>query len=107
MKIPCDFAVSTLAYFLIGYGISYVCGAWGGVAAGIFGTAALGGIGGVSILSQLIGTAVGIAIAFCGGALIYGAVKLCVGLRLSQEDEYNGADLSIHRIGATPEPETR
>ncbi len=84
-----------------------LCGTWGGIAAGIFGITALGGMGGVSIVSQLIGTAVGIGIAFCGGGIIYGAVKLCFGLRLSQEEEYNGADLSIHRIGATPEPEVR
>jgi ammonium transporter, Amt family len=83
-----------------------LCGAWGGIAAGIFGHVALGGLGGVSFVSQLIGTATGIAIAFVGGLVIYGVLKLLVGLRLSQEEEYNGADLSIHRIGATPEPET-
>jgi len=84
-----------------------LCGTWGGIAAGIFGARALGGLGGVSLVSQLIGTAVGIVIAFAGGALIYGALKLSIGLRLTQEEEYNGADLSVHRIGSTPEPETR
>lgn len=84
-----------------------LCGVWGGIAAGIFGSAALGGLGGVSILSQLLGTVAGVLIAFCGGVLIYGAIKVLLGLRLSQEAEYNGADLSIHRIAATPEPETR
>ncbi len=83
-----------------------LCGAWGGIAAGIFGARALGGLGGVSIISQLLGTALGIVIAFGGGLLIYGAVKLTLGLRLSHEEEYNGADLSIHRIGATGVPET-
>lgn len=82
-----------------------LCGAWGGIAAGIFGSSALGGIGGVSVLAQLIGTGLGIAIAFGGGALIYGLIKTLIGLRLTQEEEYNGADLSIHRISATPEPE--
>ncbi len=83
-----------------------LCGAWGGIAAGIFGAKALGGIGGVSFLTQLAGTALGIAIALVGGALVYGALKSLVGLRLSQEEEYAGADLSIHKIRATPEAET-
>lgn len=83
-----------------------LCGVWGGIAAGIFGHTALGGLGGVSFISQLLGTLAGVLIAFCGGALIYGVIRMLLGLRLSQEDEYNGADLSIHRIAATPEPET-
>ncbi|UTW13762.1 ammonium transporter [Marinobacterium rhizophilum] len=78
-----------------------VCGAWGGIAAGIFGSEALGGLGGVSLLSQLVGTLAGIAVALVGGALVYGGVKLVAGLRLSQEQEFNGADLSIHRIEST------
>ncbi|HEY7928641.1 MAG TPA: hypothetical protein VID71_01430, partial [Steroidobacteraceae bacterium] len=84
-----------------------LCGTWGGIAAGIFGARALGGLGGVSIQSQLIGTGLGIVLAFVGGVVIYGALKLSIGLRLTQEEEYNGADLSVHRIGSTPEPETR
>lgn len=83
-----------------------LCGTWGGIAAGIFGAKALGGIGGVSIWSQLIGTGMGIAIAVLGGLLVYGALKLTVGIRLSAEQEYNGADLSLHKISATPERET-
>jgi Amt family ammonium transporter len=79
-----------------------LCGVWGGIAAGIFGQLALGGIGGVSLTSQLIGTLLGIAIAFVGGYLVYGTLKLLMGLRLSQEEEYDGADLSIHKISATP-----
>jgi Amt family ammonium transporter len=78
-----------------------VCGVWGGVAAGIFGQQALGGLGGVSLMSQVLGSAAGLVIAFVGGLLVYGAIKLLVGLRLSEEDEFNGADVSIHRIGAT------
>ncbi len=83
-----------------------LCGAWGGIAAGIFGLKALGGMGGVSFMSQLIGTAMGIAIAFIGGYLVYGIIKKTVGIRLSPEEEFNGADLSIHKISATPERES-
>ncbi|HQR22715.1 MAG TPA: ammonium transporter [Burkholderiaceae bacterium] len=82
-----------------------LCGAWGGVAAGIFGAAAFGGLGGVSFVSQLLGTALGIAVALVGGFVIYGLLKGTVGLRLSPEQEFEGADLSIHRIGATPDRE--
>lgn len=77
-----------------------LCGAWGGIAAGIFGAEALGGMGGVSFMSQLIGTAGGIAVALVGGFVVYGIVKKTVGIRLSQEEEYQGADLSIHRISS-------
>ncbi|MBB5192428.1 Amt family ammonium transporter [Silvimonas terrae] len=83
-----------------------LCGTWGGIAAGIFGQTWLGGAGGVSLISQLIGTLMGIAIAFAGGFLVYGALKKTVGLRLTEEEEYNGADLSIHYISATPERES-
>jgi len=82
-----------------------LCGAWGGVAAGIFGQQALGGLGGVSIVSQLIGTVLGIVIAVLGGWVIYGVLKMMVGIRLDREEEYEGADLSIHKITATPERE--
>jgi Amt family ammonium transporter len=80
-----------------------VCGTWGGIAAGIFGSSALGGLGGVAFASQLAGTALGIVIAVVGGAIVYGVIKAAVGLRLDPEQEFNGADLTIHRISATPE----
>ena len=83
-----------------------LCGAWGGIAAGIFGAQALGGIGGVSLLVQVLGTLAGIVIALAGGALVYGILKFSVGIRLDAEEEFNGADLSIHRISASPERET-
>ncbi len=82
-----------------------LCGAWGGLAAGIFGSKALGGVGGVSLGAQVIGTVMGIAWALLAGFAVYGLIKLAFGLRLSQEEEYEGADLSIHRIGATPDRE--
>jgi len=82
-----------------------LCGAWGGLAAGIFGYKELGGLGGVSFWSQLIGTALGIVIAVVGGFVIYGVLKKTVGIRLDPEEEYEGADLSVHKISATPERE--
>lgn len=83
-----------------------LCGAWGGIAAGIFGAKALGGLGGVSFMSQLTGTLLGIIIAFGGGYAVYGLIKRLVGIRMNAEDEFNGADLSIHKITATPERES-
>lgn len=80
-----------------------LCGVWGGIAAGIFGTQALGGLGGVSLTAQLIGTALGVGIALIGGFVIYGTLKYTCGIRLDKEEEYNGADLSIHRISASSE----
>lgn len=77
-----------------------VCGAWGGIAAGIFGSEAFGGLGGVSLASQVIGTLAGIAIAVIGAFIVYGIIKKTVGIRLTDEDEYNGADLAIHKIGS-------
>jgi Amt family ammonium transporter len=82
-----------------------LCGTWGGVAAGIFGAKALGGLGGVTLGAQLIGTLMGVAWALGGGLLVYGLLKMSMGIRLSQEEEYDGADLSIHKISATPERE--
>lgn len=80
-----------------------LCGTWGGLAAGIFGSTALGGLGGVSFMAQLIGTLGAIAVGLTGGFIVYGTLKRLVGIRLDQEAEYNGADLSIHKISATAE----
>ena len=82
-----------------------LCGLWGGLAAGIFGAKALGGIGGVTFLGQLIGSTLGVAIALVGGVVVYGLLKLMIGIRMSHEEEYDGADLSIHRISSTPDRE--
>ncbi|NOS98917.1 MAG: ammonium transporter [Methylotenera sp.] len=78
-----------------------LCGAWGGIAAGIFGSQMLGGRGGVSFMSQLIGTGLGVVIAFAGGYIVYGALKKVIGIRMGQEEEFDGADLSIHKIVST------
>ena len=82
-----------------------LCGTWGGLAAGIFGAKALGGLGGVSLGAQLIGTLMGVAWAVLGGLLVYGLLKMTLGIRLSQEQEFDGADQSIHKISASPERE--
>ena len=82
-----------------------LCGLWGGLAAGIFGAKALGGIGGVTFTGQLIGSALGVGIALFGGIVVYGALKMVLGIRMSQEEEYEGADLSVHRISSTPDRE--
>jgi Amt family ammonium transporter len=82
-----------------------LCGAWGGIAAGIFGTKSLGGLGGVSLGAQLIGTLMGVAWALLAGLIVYGLLKVTMGLRLTPEEEHEGADIAIHRIGSTPERE--
>lgn len=82
-----------------------LCGAWGGIAAGIFGSKALGGAGGVAFMPQLIMTAMAICVALAGSLIVYGSLKAAFGLRLDQEEEYEGADLSIHKITSTPERE--
>ena len=82
-----------------------LCGLWGGLAAGIFGSKALGGIGGITFTGQLIGSALGVGIALIGGIVVYGALKLFLGIRMSQEEEFEGADLSVHRISSSPDRE--
>lgn len=78
-----------------------VCGAWGGIAAGIFGQQSFAGLGGVSLTVQILGTLLGVAIALIGATIVYGILHKTMGLRLGEEEEFNGADLSIHRISAT------
>ncbi len=80
-----------------------LCGVWGGVAAGIFGLELFGGTGGVTFMAQLAGTLLGVVVALVGGFVVYGGIKAAMGLRLSEEEEYQGADLSIHRITAEPD----
>ena len=84
-----------------------LCGTWGGLAAGLFGQQALGGLGGVTFTAQTLGTGLAIAWALVGGFVTYGLVRLlCGGLKLDAEQEFMGADLSLHRIGATPDRES-
>ena len=84
-----------------------MCGLWGGIAAGIFGLETLGGLGGVTFVAQLVGSLIGIAFAGIAGFIVYGALKAALGIRLTQEEEFQGADLSIHSVGAYPEEDVR
>ena len=80
-----------------------LCGTWGGIAAAIFGSKTLGGLGGVSLGAQVIGTGMGVLWALVSGFVVYGVLKVTMGIRLSQEEEFDGTDLSIHKISATPD----
>jgi len=84
-----------------------IAGSWGGIATGIFGYHALGGRGGVSFLSQLIGTAAAAVFAVIAGTAVYSILKSTIGIRLSREEEFKGTDLSVHKIGAYPEQDIR
>jgi Amt family ammonium transporter len=79
-----------------------LCGVWGGIAAGIFGSKALGGLGGVSLGAQVVGSLLGVVWALAAGFVVYGLLRMTVGLRLTQEQEFEGTDLALHRIGSTP-----
>jgi Amt family ammonium transporter len=80
-----------------------LCGSWGGIAAGIFGLKELGGLGGVTFISQLLGSLCAIAFALVSGFVVYWLLAKTVGIRLTEEEEFAGADLSIHNIQAYPE----
>jgi Amt family ammonium transporter len=82
-----------------------LCGTWGGIAAGIFGSQSLGGLGGVNLTAQLLGTTMGVAWALLGGLVVYGTLKWTMGIKMSPEEEYDGADLTVHKISATPDRE--
>jgi Amt family ammonium transporter len=84
-----------------------LCGTLGGILCGVFGLESFGGMGGVTFMAQLAGTLVGVVIALIAGFAIYGALKASVGIRLSEEEEFDGADLAIHKIGSTPDEDIR
>jgi Amt family ammonium transporter len=84
-----------------------LCGLWGGIACGIFGLEALGGLGGVTFASQLVGSLAGAAFGFAVGIVVYGLLRATTGIRLTPEEERRGADLSIHKIRANPEEDVR
>ena len=77
-----------------------ICGAWGGIAAGIFWLELFGGLGGVTFMSQLVGTIAGVFIALAGGYIVYTVIHKMFNFRLTEEEEFNGADISIHKINS-------
>jgi Amt family ammonium transporter len=84
-----------------------LCGLWGGIACGIFGLEQLGGVGGVTFMSQLVGSLAGAGFGLVVGIVVYGLLRITVGIRLTPEQEHRGADLAIHSIRANPEEDVR
>lgn len=82
-----------------------LCGLWGGISAGIFGLEALGGMGGVNPMVQLLGSLVISLYALAAGFVIYLVASRLTTIRLTDEQQRRGADLSIHSITAEPERE--
>ena len=80
-----------------------VCGAWGTLAVGLFAQEAYGGTNGFFFgggIQQLITQAIGIGSVFVwvfGSALIlFGLVKVTMGLRVSRDEELKGLDIGEH-----------
>ena len=80
-----------------------LCGLWGGIACGIFGLKMFGGLGGVTFGAQLAGSVMGAAAGYASGWVVYMLINNTIGLRLTPEDETQGADLAVHKISANPE----
>ena len=84
-----------------------VVGTWGGIAAGIFGSSALGGVGGVSFMAQLAGSLLAVVYAVVTGFVVYVLINKSVGFRLNEDQEFAGSDLTVHQINAYPEENLR
>ncbi|MBN1958525.1 MAG: ammonium transporter [Desulfuromonadales bacterium] len=80
-----------------------VVGTWGGIAAGIFGSSFFGGLGGVSFFSQLAGSLLAVGYALLSGFIVYKLIHSSAGFRLNEDEEFVGADLTVHHINAYPE----
>ncbi|MFK5927303.1 MAG: ammonium transporter [Desulfuromusa sp.] len=80
-----------------------VVGSWGGIAAGIFGSSALGGLGGVSFMTQLVGSVLAVVYALVTSYVVYTAIDKISGFRLNEDQEFAGADLTVHHVNAYPE----
>ena len=88
-KLKLDDPVGAIAVHLI-------CGIWGTLAVGIFG--AMASVD--QFINQLIGVGViGAFSVICAGIIIY-AIKTIVGIRVSEEEELKGLDISEHSMDA-------
>ena len=72
-----------------------MCGIWGTVAVGIFGD--------FSVLTQIIGTLSYAAFAFVFSVIVFSAIKAIMGVRVSEEEEFEGLDIGEHGQEAYPD----
>jgi len=83
-----------------------LAGTWGGIACGIFGLKAFGGVGDVTFMAQLIGSLAAVAVALVAGFVVYKTLDRLFGIRLEKDDELRGSDLTVHKIESNPEEAT-
>ena len=76
-----------------------VCGIWGTLAVGIFGSAALNG-GAISFMAQLVGTLSICSFAFVTSFAVFFAIKLVMGVRVDEQEEAEGLDIAEHGVPA-------
>ncbi|GAB5472189.1 MAG: ammonium transporter [Maribacter sp.] len=91
-KLKLDDPVGAVAVHLI-------CGIWGTLAVGIFGSKAGGG----QFMVQLYGVLIIGAFCVITSGIILGALKAITGLRVSKEEEIEGLDLHEHGMDAYPD----
>ncbi len=77
--------------------VHLVCGIWGTLAVGIFSMNS-----DHSFATQLLGVAAYGAVVFSCALLIFGILKLVVGIRVSEEEELKGLDIAEHAMEAYP-----
>lgn len=73
--------------------VHLVCGVWGTLAAGIFGE-------GKSVVAQLYGIGVYAGFTLIVSAILFGLIKVTMGLRVSEEEELEGLDAGEHDMHA-------
>ena len=91
-KLKLDDPVGAVAVHLI-------CGIWGTLAVGIFGSMA----GGTQFMTQLYGVLIIGAFCVVTSGIIIGALKATIGIRVSKEEEIEGLDLHEHGMDAYPD----
>ncbi len=86
-----------------------VCGAWGTLSAGLFAQEVFGGTNGLffgggtaQLITQIIGIAAYFVWAFGVSLVIFLAIKYTIGLRVSEEEELRGLDITEHGMHAYP-----